>query len=147
METVKGKSIFVDTNILVYCNNKDSAFCKPAREKLTELIKNANRLFISDQVIREYLVIMTKPGVLENPISPKLAIQDVTRMREEFNLLFADRKALDMLADLIVKYGIKGKRVHDTAIVSIMLAKGISDIVTHNVNDFKYFNDLTIHSI
>jgi len=29
MVLTEDKSVFVDTNILVYCNNKDSSFCKP----------------------------------------------------------------------------------------------------------------------
>ncbi len=115
---MEDKSISVDTNILVYCNNKDSPFCKASREKLEQFIKNGDRLFISDQVLREYLVIMTRPGVLEEPISPKLAVDDVTMMKEEFNLIFPDQKALDTLADLTVKYDIKAKKIHNTAIVS-----------------------------
>lgn len=69
-------------------------------------------------MLREYLVIMTRPGVLEEPISPKLAVDDVTMMKEEFNLIFPDQKALDTLADLTVKYDIKAKKIHNTAIVS-----------------------------
>ncbi|RLB37048.1 MAG: hypothetical protein DRH12_14895 [Deltaproteobacteria bacterium] len=97
------KSVFVDTNILVYCNNKDSSFCKPAREKLDEFITKGNILFISEQVLREYLVIMTRPGILEKPISPELAVDDIKRMQEQFNVLFPDDKTLDILSDLIVR--------------------------------------------
>jgi len=46
MVLTEDKSVFVDTNILVYCNNKDSSYCKPAREKLDEFITKGNILFI-----------------------------------------------------------------------------------------------------
>ena len=103
MVPMQDKSVFVDTNILVYCNNKDSSFCKPARGKLDEFITRGNILFISEQVLREYLVIMTRPGILEKPISPELAVDDIKRMQEQFNVLFPDDKTLDILSDLIVR--------------------------------------------
>ncbi|MBW1994646.1 MAG: hypothetical protein JRI77_09370, partial [Deltaproteobacteria bacterium] len=111
MVSTQDKFVFVDTNILVYCNNKDSSYCKPARERLDEFIKEGNILFISDQVLREYLVIMTRAGILEKPISPDLAVNDIKRMQEQFNVLFPDDNALDILSDIIVRHGIRGKRV------------------------------------
>jgi len=147
MVPMQDKSVFVDTNILVYCNNKDSSYCKPAREKLDEFITKGNILFTSDQVLREYLVIMTRSGILEKPISPELAVDDIKRMQEQFNVLFPDDKTLEILSDLIVTHGISGKRVHDTAIVSLMLANGISHILTNNVDDFKTFPEITVHSL
>ena len=46
---------------------------------------------------------MTRPGVLERPISPELAVDDIKRMQEQFNVLFPDDKTLDILSDLIVR--------------------------------------------
>jgi len=145
--SMEDNSVFVDTNILVYCNNKDSPYCKPARERLGEFVANGKVLFVSDQVLREYLVIMTRPGILEKPISPELAVEDIRRMQEQFNMLFPDDKALEILSSLIVKYGIKGKRVHDVAIVSLMLANNISQILINNVVDFEIFHEITVYSL
>jgi hypothetical protein len=49
--------------------------------------------------------------------------------------------------ELILKYQIKGKRIHDAAIVSIMLTNGITDILTKNIDDFKSFQEITIHPV
>lgn len=147
MTVVAGKSIFIDTNILIYSNNKDSLLCKSAREKLNELKDNDNQLFISDQVIREYLVIITRPGILEKPVSSEVATQDISRIEKEFCILFPSQAILNKLVELINKYKIKGKRIHDTAIVAIMLANGITDILTYNVKDFQIFSEITIHTI
>ena len=117
-----------------------------AREKLDALIRSGNTLFVSDQVIREYLIVMTWPGFVEKPISLKFALDDAERMMNELALLFADRKSMDKLMELILKYEIRGKRIHDAAIVSLMLTNGITDILTHNIDDFKSFQEITIHS-
>jgi len=147
MATTDGKSVFVDTNVLVYANNKESNLCEAAREKIESLTRNGNSLFISEQVLREYLVVMTRPGIIEKPISLGSATEDAIRMMKEFTLLFPNQNSLDKLMELILKYEVKGKRIHDAAIVSLMQANGIADIVTHNIDDFKSFQEINIQSI
>jgi predicted nucleic acid-binding protein len=140
------EGIFIDTNVLIYANNRESPLCEVARQTLDELARSSTTLSVSNQVIREYLVIMTRPGFIEKPISLESAIEDAKRMKKEFSLLFADRNSLDRLIELIRKYEIRGKRIHDAAIVSLMLTNGITDILTHNIDDFKSFHEITIHS-
>jgi predicted nucleic acid-binding protein len=146
MATMDDKGIFIDTNVLIYANNRESPLCEVARETLDELTRRGTTLFVSNQIIREYLVIMTRPGFIEKPIPLESAIEDTKRMMKEFNLLFADRNSLDKLIELIRNYEIRGKRIHDAAIVSLMLTNGITDILTHNIDDFKSFHEITIHS-
>ncbi|MFC1533941.1 hypothetical protein ACFL7M_11320 [Thermodesulfobacteriota bacterium] len=90
---------------------------------------------------------MTRPGFIEKPIATSSAIEDIERMKKEFTLLFPDLNSLDNLIELLRKYEIKGKRIHDAAIVSLMLVNGIKDILTHNIDDFKSFQEITVHSI
>ena len=147
MATTEGKSVFVDTNVLVYANNRDSNLCEAARATLENLTRSGSSLFISDQILREYLVIMTRPGIIEKPISLGSATEDAIRMMKEFTLLFPNQNSLDNLMEPILKHELKGKRIHDAAIVSLMLANGIAEIVTNNIEDFKSFHEITIHSI
>ena len=147
MATTGVDSIFVDTNVLVYANNRESDLCDSSRIRLNELSGSGNPLVISDQVIREYLVIMTRPGFIEKPISTKSALEDAERMKKEFTLIFPDSTSLENLIELLRKYEIKGKRIHDAALVSLMLANGIKDILTNNIDDFKSFKEITVHSI
>lgn len=74
MTTTDAEPIFIDTNILIYANNRASDLCKSARKKLDELTGRENSLVISYQVLREYLVIMTRPGLLKSlfPLGPRL---------------------------------------------------------------------------
>jgi predicted nucleic acid-binding protein len=147
MATTDVDSIFIDTNVLIYANNRESDLCDSARKRLDELTVSGTSLFISDQVLREYLVIMTRPGFIEKPVSTKSAIEDTERMKKEFILLFPDLNSLDTLIELLRKYEIKGKRIHDAAIVSLMLTNGIKDILTHNIDDFSSFQEINVHSI
>jgi len=147
MATMDAKGIFIDTNVLIYANNRESPLCEVARGTLDELNRSGNTLFVSNQVIREYLVIMTRPGFIEKPISLESAIEDAKRIIKEFSLLFADRSSLDKLIELVLNHAIRGKKIHDAAIVSLMLTNGTTDILTHNIDDFKSFPEITIHSL
>ncbi len=140
-------SIFIDTNVLIYANNRESDLCELAREKLDELTDSVNSLVISDQIIREYLVVMTRPGFIEKPVSNKSALEDVERMRKEFTLILPDLNSLYTLIELISTYDIKGKRIHDAAIVSLMLTNGINNILTNNIDDFRSFQEIAVHPL
>ena len=53
------KKIFIDTNILIYANFFNSPFHKDALNKLTTSQLD-NELWISRQVIREFLVVKSR---------------------------------------------------------------------------------------
>jgi len=46
------------------------------------------------------------------------------------------------LFDLVEKYAVAGKQVHDANLVSTMLLHGIRQVLTHNVGDFTRFSAL-----
>jgi predicted nucleic acid-binding protein len=53
-------SVFLDTNILVYANVQDTPLCKPARAKILEYERQGINLWISRQIIREFLVVLSR---------------------------------------------------------------------------------------
>ena len=46
------------------------------------------------------------------------------------------------LLDLIARYGVRGRLVHDANIVATMLTHGIPRLLTFNARDFRRFGDL-----
>ncbi|MBW2741563.1 MAG: hypothetical protein JRE64_22585 [Deltaproteobacteria bacterium] len=62
--------VFLDTNILVYLANEDSPFHLGATKMFKEIAGKCE-LWISRQVLREYAVVMTRPGIVEKPLSSK----------------------------------------------------------------------------
>ncbi|WP_238993744.1 hypothetical protein [Calothrix sp. PCC 6303] len=45
---------------------------------------------------------------------------------------------------LVVKYQVKGKQVHDTRLVAAMIAHQITHLLTFNTDDFKRFTEITV---
>jgi len=66
--------VFVDTNVLVFANQKTSPRHGLALRRLNEFEAGGDELWISRQVLREYLVVVTRPGGLASPLPMSTAI-------------------------------------------------------------------------
>ncbi len=101
-----------------------------------------NKLYITRQIIREYLNVMTKPDNLKYFINKYDLIQDIEYFQENFIVLDEKESTTRNLLNLVHKFEIKGRQIHDANIVASMLANNIKNIFTHNVKDFERYNSL-----
>lgn len=133
--------IFIDTNILVYFKTQKSQYFELTNNKLMSLFQN-NKLFFSNQIVKEFLVTMTR---LMNNNDKKLIerfLGDIHYFTEEFNLVYENGHSAMLLLNLINTYQVKGKQIHDANIVAVMQAYDIKYLFTHNVKDFQRFGEL-----
>jgi predicted nucleic acid-binding protein len=63
-----GDSVFIDTNVLIYANLARFPLHRVAQERLCALDEQGIDLWISRQVLREYLAAMTRRGDLWRPV-------------------------------------------------------------------------------
>ncbi len=71
MSTEAVERLFVDTNVLVYANVAEAPFHTEARAAIRTYEDQGVTLWISRQIIREYLATLTRPNVFET--SPDIA--------------------------------------------------------------------------
>ena len=141
MEILAGnRHVFVDTNILVFANVATSPFHEKAKNKLMELVASGCELYISNQVIREYLAVLSRPDVNGKRIADKALITDVKRLRSEYIVLFESNRTLDHLQMLLTSCLTGGKQIHDANIVATMIENDLKILLTHNVTDFIRFS-------
>ncbi|MEE8056628.1 MAG: type II toxin-antitoxin system VapC family toxin [Pseudomonadales bacterium] len=139
--------LFIDTNVLVYANVAESPFHQQALSTIEAAYQAGRALWISRQILREYLVIMSRPQAFET-----LPIATVKEQAEQFTQRFvvADETSstTQQLLVLLNRYTIGGKQIHDANIVATMQSYNISSVLTANVKDFKRFEDIiTIESL
>ncbi|HQG37677.1 MAG TPA: hypothetical protein PLK15_00990, partial [Chitinophagales bacterium] len=100
---MEDKKLFLDTNILVYSSLTNSDFQHIARGKILEFATNNYEIWISRQVIREYLSVISKILFTE----PDFKIDDVIISVEKFSNQFyiADeiKSTSEILLDLVKK--------------------------------------------
>ena len=138
--------VFIDTNVLVYLANKDSPFYDKTISLLTNLSKKYS-FVISNQIIREFLVISTNPNKVENPLNLQDAIQFIEILERHVEILYENEFSKKKLFNLLIKYRIKGKKIHDVNIVSVMSTNNVKTLFTFNIRDFKKFEEIKIIKI
>jgi predicted nucleic acid-binding protein len=134
MTTEAVEPIFLDTNILVYASVDSSPFYNRAQTAITDYEAQGTHLWISRQILREYLATLSRPHV-------GIPIAELTTAIRQFELRFqlvedGPFVTAHLLALLEDGYS---THVHDTNIVATMQAIGVKHILTNNPKDFMPF--------
>ncbi|HEC12986.1 MAG TPA: PIN domain-containing protein [Acidiferrobacteraceae bacterium] len=134
--------LFVDTNILIYANVATA----PLHEQALNAIKAAHQaerpLWISRQVLREFIAARTRPQTFAQPSTPDIVIERVRYLEERFQVADDTAAVTGQLIKLMEDSKIGGKQVHDTNIVATMRAYDIPCLLTHNIKDFERFGEV-----
>jgi predicted nucleic acid-binding protein len=142
MATTAADSIFVDTNILVYADLTSSPYHALARQRLTAAHAGGAQLWISRQVVREYLVVITRGQTFATPVPPADAAASVAKILGQLHVADESGDVTDRLLELLRQFGVSGKQIHDANIVATMLAHGVRHLLTHNTADFARYHGL-----
>lgn len=130
---------FIDTNVLVYAKLAQSPFHTQATSSLKTLDEGGAELWISRQVLREYLAVMTRPSALTGTIPISNLVEDVRYFSTRFKVAEESQATTEKLAELLLAIPSAGKQIHDANIVATMLVQGVSQFLTHNTADFARF--------
>lgn len=132
---------FVDTNILLRAMIPRLNQHAEAEALIQRMWENNVELWISRQVIREYLVQATHP----NSFKPELTLEQVMSQMEIITTLFrvADETQMvtEQLFDLLKTYPTQAKQIHDANVVATMLANDIDTLLTLNLAHFERYKD------
>lgn len=136
------RTLFVDTNVLIYAADTLSPWYAIARRRLDEARNQGVDLVISPQIIREYLAASTRSHQLTG--SPMLSDiwTNVREFRTKLRVVYDVPIVLDHLVTLLQTIPTAGKQIHDANIVATMQAHTIQHLLTHNVSDFNRFASL-----
>lgn len=139
MATMAADPHFIDTNILVYAQLTLSPWHGTAVTKLQDLESAGAQLWISRQVIREFLAAMTAPGVLTGTIPAAALVKDIGDFSSRFPIAEDGPGVTNNLLNLLATIPMGGKQIHDANIVATMLVYNIPKLLTHNTKDFARF--------
>ncbi len=142
MATTAADRVFVDANVLVYSRVVAAPFHREAVGTLDALVASGNELWISRQVIREFLTTVTRPQSFLQPMPIAKAIADVRIIESTTTVVDETAAVTQELLALLAAIPCGGKQVHDANIVATMLVRGVPNLLTHNVADFKRFGHL-----
>jgi toxin-antitoxin system PIN domain toxin len=142
MATTVAEPVFIDTNLLVYASRPTTPEHGASRAALARLEAGNGAIWISPQVLREYLAVVTRPQASSPPLSMAVAIADVRRFQASFEIAEEGPAMLERLLGLLATCPTAGKQVHDANLVAAMLVHGIRRLLTFNAADFRRFADV-----
>jgi predicted nucleic acid-binding protein len=137
----------VDTNVLIYSTVISSPWHQDAKLKLVGLFNKGIELCITPQIVREYLVILTRGNIFEQNFTLEESLNELGVILSGLTILSENETTVSYLQNLIQRYHIKGKVIHDANIVAVMLTYKINRLITYNIVDFRRFNEIVLEPI
>lgn len=134
------KAIFLDTNILLAASAPARASHERALEVLNAWPNDGVKLTLSGQIVREYLVVATRPTSL-NGLGLKLedALSNCQAIVARCQVLDETKAVSEKLQEIARETSTSGKQLHDANLVATAVVHGIFDILTQNIEDFRRF--------
>jgi predicted nucleic acid-binding protein len=142
MMMTEDKSIFLDTNILVYANVAETPLHLRALDTLQRIKISFTDIWISRQILREYISSVTKDSPLIKNIPVSLIADQINFFENNFRIADESELVTHNLLSVIKNFPTKGRKIHDANIVATMISYNIPTIVTENKKDFDRYSSL-----
>jgi predicted nucleic acid-binding protein len=136
MATGGAEPIFLDTNVLIYASEERAPLHHVAARAIRSVHQAGAMLWLSRQVLREYLAVLTRPQFWGNPQPIGRLITEVRQLQAQVRVAEDGADVTEQLLALLAQFPSGGKQVHDANIVATMQAHGIPRLLTHNEDDF-----------
>lgn len=135
----------LDTNVVLrFCNPSDVQYSL-ATDAVACLFSQGDECFLTAQVLVELWVVATRP-VEVNGLgwTVEQTRNTVDQLLNRFPLLEESSQIFPSWLDLVTVNRVMGKRTHDARIVAVMLAHGVTHLLTFNPNDFVATSGVTV---
>ncbi len=136
-------AVFLDTNVLLAATDEGRSTHAGARAILERWPAEGTALYASGQILREYLVVATRPEP-DNGLGLALpkALDNLAEFLGRLRFLDEDERVADRLRMLLREVPAAGKQVHDANLVATMLVHGVDTLVTADVSHFRRYGEL-----
>ncbi len=100
MATTAADRVMIDTNVLIHSTVSMSPFHQRAREALQQLHSAGSELWVSRQILREYLAALSRPQTCSQPQAWATLAADVERYQQQFQVAPDDEAVTAKLLNL-----------------------------------------------
>lgn len=137
--------VLVDTNVILRALHRNHPQHRAARDAITRLSKEENRICVASQNLVEVWAVCTRP--LENNglgLTPDQADRVLARVESAVFRLRDSDEVYTEWRRLVVTHGVSGKKTHDTRLVAAMIVHRIAQILTFNGDDFSRYPGIQV---
>ncbi len=138
--TTGADRVFLDTSLIVAASVEEHPQHAAADAYVATLKGEQASVCFTLQVCREFMVALTRKPIGPRNFTVPEALAALRIWYVSSVLLDGDNKATrEEWLRLVEKYDVRGKQVHDTAIVAAMIVYGVKRLGTRNPDDFKRY--------
>lgn len=135
----------LDTNVLLRSSDPNSSLQALADASVTRLLARSDQLYITSQNIIEFWVVATRPATVNGlGWSVEQTRTEIEQILNQFPQLEETPQIFPHWFNLVTSYQLQGKRVHDARLVAVMLAHGVTHLLTFNPDDFRSINEIVV---
>lgn len=137
MRIERGMKVLLDTNVLLEATDEGRKLHQQALEVFQNAAGTGVDLFLGTQVMREYLVVATRP-VANNGLGmgTASALDNIVRFRRRASLIAETIQAGELFLSWAARFEIRGKRLHDLQLMASATVAGMDGLLTANEADF-----------
>jgi predicted nucleic acid-binding protein len=137
--------VFLDTNVLLEATDQGRRFHAQATGLLHDFAKRQWSLHCTAQVLREYLVVATRPESANGlGLSVPDAVANIRQFRKKVALVLEPQVCLDTLLTWSEHHGTTGRKLHDLQILVAAYHGGMNTLLTANTKDFPVIKEIAI---
>ena len=131
--------ISVDTNILLYAQNKDYSEHRAAYDFISE-IGQQDRVVICELVLVELYVLLRNPAVIKKPLTSSQAAETCDHYRQNPKWrLVENAPVMDAVWQKANTPQFPRRKIFDTRIALTLIYHGVTELATANTKDFQDF--------
>ena len=140
-----GERLFCDTNVFLSAVDRGRRLHVQALHVLNALPNRGIALCVSGQIVREFLVVCTRPVDANGlGLSPREAVRNAEAIIQRCTILDENRNVPVRLLDIVRTAPCAGKQLHDANVVATMQEHGLTRLVTGNPRDFRRFKGIDL---
>lgn len=145
MKIERGTRVLVDTNVLLEATDEGRRFHAQALALFEKAAHDGIDLYLGTQVIREYLVVATRP-VANNGLgmTTQKALENIQCFQQRTSRVAETLAAGEKFVEWAAKFAIRGKKLHDLQILATASVAGMHALITANERDFPKPSPLAI---
>jgi predicted nucleic acid-binding protein len=134
----------VDSNILIRLRDLDSPDRQICEQAIQACLQHSVPMYLCAQVLIEFWAVSTRPREANGlGLTPEQVYSGIARILPILPLLEEPPDIAHRWLELVRRYGVKGKEVHDARLVAFSAAHGIPHILTLNPADFSRYQEVT----
>ena len=141
-----GDLSYLDSNILVYAQQRKSPQHVVAKSLRDQCLNGEVAACISPQVLSEFFVTVTRTDgrAIDEPLSPAEATNEVRRYceSEQLVVIHPGPRIMERMLGLLQRYPVQGLRLHDLRHVATMLENNVTRVYTFNTRHFSSFSEI-----